>query len=184
MSYLGDYGGLAPKAAGFGNYGFGAFGAFGKGYYAPPPSTPKPIQADYRGGTWSCDNQPRPAEDVAGYYHCCPSGWTKVPFGDTRPCKGNERSLSVCGPLPEGATHAEAVCCENMKEWVPAGEGGGDPCKAAAIASGKAVPGMMETMLAPEIIERADTLVTPTMMIVGGLAAAGVIGLTVFMKMM
>lgn len=152
--FLNGFESLTPKhnpvgfSGGFG--GVKGFGAFGKGFR--PPKVPVHSPAIYRGGQWVCDD-PKPASDKNNYYHCCPSGWTKVPFGDTRPCKGKDEEMEACGPLPEGATPEDVTCCPQLREWVLADPSGGDPCEAAIISAGVAVPGAPETMvLAPDII--------------------------------
>jgi len=169
-----------PGFLGNSNYRNG-LGFFGKGAIAPPPGPP-PGPGKFTGTEWVCPGD-KPASTATEYYHCCPSGWTKVPFGDTNPCKGKDREIMVCGPLPEGANPAEATCCENLKEWVPLLPGDPDPCKAAALASGRAVPGVPGTILADDIVIPNEPLITPTMMLVGGVAAMGLIGLTVFVMM-
>jgi len=156
-------------------------GAFGKGFVAPPPP-PEPSPAAFRSGQWVCDD-PKPPSDANNYFHCCPSGWTKVPFGDTRPCKGKDREIEVCGPLPQGASPEEATCCEQIKEWVPSDPSGGDPCAAAAASTGQAVPGIPETILAPDIVVPQDTGGGGGIFVVLGIGFVLLTGITIFVKM-
>jgi len=186
--FLNGFEGLTPKhnsrfnPSGF-RGGFGGvkgFGAFGKGF-APPPAGIKLNPAKFTGGQWVCDD-PKPASDANNYYHCCPSGWTKVPFGDIRPCKGKDAGLVKCGPLPEGATPEEAVCCPRLKEWVPADPSGGDPCAAAIASAGRAMPGAPETILAPDIIVPREG-VGGGIFVMLGIGFVVLTGVTIFMKM-
>ena len=88
-----------------------------RSYYVAPPPTAPPQPATYVGGEWECPGDP-PPQEADGYYHCCPEGWTKTPFHITKPC-GKDYGKTVCGPLPPGATEADAVCCEKLEEWMP-----------------------------------------------------------------
>ena len=171
-----------PKRTNLGE--FGNLGTFGKGYMLPPPGPPAPGStgpARYIGGKWVCNGNP-PKQTANGYFHCCPGGWTHTPFEVTRPC-GKDYGKTVCGPLPEGASLDDGVCCENMREWMPYIEGGGDPCEAAALASGRAVPGMMKTMLAPELVVDRGPLISPVVMMAGGLAVAALFIVTIIIKL-
>jgi len=124
----------------------------------------------------------KPASGPDFYYHCCPSGWTKTAYGDTMPCKGTDRGLEICGALPPGATKEDAVCCENLKEWYPKLPGGGNPCADAARASGRAVPNMPETMLAPDIIAPSSGGDNTTMLLAFGAVFVLLTGLTLWLK--
>lgn len=188
--FLNGFEGLTPKhSLGFNPVGFKGgfggvrgFGAFGKGFIPPlPPPVAAPTPAKFRGGQWVCDDA-KPPSDANSYYHCCPSGWTKVPFGDTRPCKGKDEELETCGPLPEGAAPEEAVCCPRLKEWVLADPSGGDPCPAAIAAAGRAVPGAPETILAPDIIVPQGG-VGGGIFVMLGIGFVLLTGITIFMKM-
>ena len=66
-----------------------------------------------------------------------------------------------------------------MKQWIA----GRDlaACKQAAIQSGKAVPGVMETMLAQEV-QAPQGVVSPVFLIVGALAAVGLIVMTLMLR--
>jgi hypothetical protein len=159
-----------------------ALGSFGKGVMAPPPTAPGVgVPAKYIGGQWQCEGNP-PPEEKDGYYHCCPGGWTKTPFSVLRPC-GKDFGQTVCGPLPEGVTTDQAVCCENLKEWAPADPSGGDPCQALALASGRAVPGVPETILADELMVDRGPLISPVLLIGGGLAIAALFIVTIVIKL-
>ena len=159
---------------------YSRFGYFGKGIpiMLPPPPPPK-FPATYKSGKWDCSAHPKPPNEPEHYYHCCPSGWTKTAFNDTTPCKGKDGEKYICGPLPKGAKETDVTCCENMKKWVA----GSDPgvCKQAAIQSGKAVPGVMETMLAQEV-QAPEPVVSPVFLIVGGLAAVGLVVMTLLLR--
>jgi hypothetical protein len=177
--FLGEYNGL-----GFGRYeglGNNSLGFFGKGMPggAPPPPPPPKFDATFKEGKWDCSSHPKPASDKDNYYHCCPSGWTKTPFNDTKPCKGKEGEKLICGPLPQGAKDSDVICCELLKQWLP----GNDPavCTQAALQSGRAIPGMEQTMLAEEI-QAPPSIISPALLIGGGLAAAGLIVLTIFLR--
>jgi hypothetical protein len=144
--------------------------------YTPPP-----------GGKPVCEGSPPPSE-ADFYYHCCPSGWTKTSYADTQPCKGIDANLMACGALPAGATIDTAICCPNIKEWIPKTPGDPDPCRTAALSSGKAVPGVVETMLAPDIestsnILPAGTNETMVFMLLGG-GAIVLLVVTVIIKLM
>jgi hypothetical protein len=162
------------------SYEFSYFG--GKAMMAPPPGPPpKPQPAIYKEGKWVCDT-PKPTAGPGKYYHCCPSGWTEADQGDTKPCK-KDKGLMACGPLPTGVDQANSVCCENLKKWIPAGPPGGpDPCLQAARAAGVAVPGVMETMLAPDVIAEPEPVISPGMIILGLVVVVSMIGLTVWLK--
>lgn len=168
----------------------GQLGTFGKGYMAPPPAAPpgapapNSAPAKYIGGKWVCSG-PAPVQTADSYYHCCPGGWTKTGFHITRPCDKDYGQI-VCGPLPEGASIDEGVCCENLKEWMPNIPDGSDPCVAAEdalIAQGKVVPGRAESMLAPALDVDQGPLISPTIMIVGGLAVAALFAVTIVIKL-
>lgn len=173
--FLNGFRGLAPK---YRPASFAGFGAFGKGVVAPPPP-PKP--AVFKNGQWACD-EAKPASDASHYYHCCPAGWTKVTYGDTQPCKGHDDDLSVCGPLPAGATEADAVCCRNQKEWAPTDPSGADPC-APVVPAGQAIPGRPETILAPDIIVPQDQGSSGSIFVVLGIGFVLLTGITLFVKM-
>jgi len=208
--FLGNISTIQSRRSGLGFFGKGKSVSVGIPG-PPPPSFLHPVPAEYRGGRWVCDS-PKPAMGGGGkgkgkgrgrgkgkgkgvvvesagigkgfYAHCCASGWVAVAYGDTQPCKGTNRALEICGPLPEGAVIEEAVCCEGMREWLPHTPGDPDPCRAAALASGRAIPGMTETILAEDISFDPDApLMDSTMMIVAGVSALGLIGLTVFIMM-
>jgi hypothetical protein len=170
------------KQANFGGFNE-TFGTFGKGFIAPPPGPPpvSAVPAKYVGGKWVCEGD-TPPQEKDGYYHCCPGGWTKTKFEVTRPC-GKDYGQTICGPLPEGATVDDGVCCESMNEWMPSTEDGSDPCVQAALASGRAVPGYMDTMLAPELVVDQGPLVSPIMMMAGGLAVAALFIVTIIIKL-
>jgi len=129
------------------------------------------------------DGPPPPTKD--GYYHCCPAGWTHTGFQITRPC-GKDYGQTVCGPIPEGFTVDDGVCCENLKEWAPNTTDGSDPCEAleqALMAQGKVVAGRAESMLAPELVIDQGPLISPTVMMVGGLAVAALFIVTIVIKL-
>lgn len=169
------------RSSNLGNAGY--LGTFGKGFIAPPPGPPPPgtNPAKYIGGKWVCDGNP-PPQEADGYYHCCPAGWTKTPFEVTKPC-GADYGQTVCGPLPEGATINDGVCCEDMREWMPHTADGSDPCMQAALSSGVAVPNIPDTMLAPELIVDRGPLVSPVVMLAGGLAVAALFIVTIVIKL-
>ena len=130
-------------------------------------------------------------EDVAseadGYYHCCPeTGWTKTGYDVTRPC-GENYGMIKCGPLPEGASIADAVCCENLKEWVPRDSSGADPCVQAALLqsqqTGQAVPGVTQTILTDEVLLEREPLVSPILLLGGGLVMALLFVVTIIFKL-
>jgi len=183
--------GYSPeKQATFGEYS-GYLGTFGKGYAMGPPGPPPgagapppgSAPARYVGGKWVCPGN-APAQTKNGYYHCCPGGWTHTGFQITRPC-GKDYGQTVCGPLPEGASISDGVCCENLKEWMPNIPDGGDPCEAAELAlmaQGRVVAGRAESMLAPELIIDQGPLISPTIMIAGGLAVAALFIVTIVIK--
>jgi len=161
----------------------GGLGNFGKGFYMPPPSAPPPVSgkpAKYFDGKWQCEGNP-PPNTATGYYHCCPVGWSLTNFEVTKPC-GKDYGQTVCGPLPKEAKADEAVCCENLREWMPATPGS-DPCRAAALASGKAVPSVTETMLAPDLVVEQGPLISPVVAIGGGLAVAALFIITIIFKL-
>lgn len=131
-------------------------------------------------GKWQCQGAPPPS-DATSYYHCCPSGWTKTIYEDSNPCKGLDRGLVDCGPLPPGVTADQAVCCAALKEWYPASTDGSDPCHQAAMSSGRAVPGVTETMLAPDI-EMIKSGSDSNLFMIFGLGAVLLILVTVLFK--
>ena len=135
----------------------------------------------YRNGKWVCAGSPPPSTDKH-YYHCCPSGYTKTPFEDNNPCKGFDRALEKCGPLPEGATEQSAACCEAAREWVPNPGDGSDPCLIAAQLNNQAIPGMPDTILAPDIAreETGHNLILIGFAIIFTLLT----GITLFVKLM
>ena len=137
--------------------------------------------AEYRNGQWVCPGN-KPQSQASGSYYCCPSGWKLVPYGDTQPCKGNDADLKTCGPLPVGATHQDAVCCSNTKEWVPAMPDGSDPCVIAA-PPGQAVPGRPETILAPDIIVPQSAKSDSNILVYLGIGFAVLTGITLIVKM-
>jgi hypothetical protein len=182
---INGYQGYSPRTQNARQANFsGLSGTFGKGYYFPPPAPPPKkaaAPAKYIGGKWVCEGD-TPPQEADGYYHCCPSGWNKTKFEVTRPC-GKDYGQTICGPLPEGATIDDGVCCESMKEWMPNTEDGSDPCKQAALDSGRAVPGYMDTMLAPELVVDRGPLVSPVIMMAGGLAVAALFIVTIILKL-
>jgi len=183
-----DYGVMPPQKqtafSGFGDFGKSKMHAYG--IPGPPPGAPAAVptgRARYIGGKWVCSGvAPPPTKD--GYYHCCPGGWTHTGFQITRPC-GQDYGQTVCGPIPEGATIDDGVCCENLKEWAPNTSDGSDPCEAleqALMAQGRVVAGRAESMLAPELVIDQGPLISPTVMIAGGLAVAALFIVTIVIK--
>ena len=166
------------------------FGFFGKGFVAPPPGPPPGIPPggappQFIEGKWQCSGTP-PASEADGYYHCCPeTGWTKTGYDVTRPC-GENYGMIKCGPLPEGASIADAVCCENLKEWVPRDSSGADPCVQAALLqsqqTGQAVPGVTQTILTDEVLLEREPLVSPILLLGGGLVMALLFVVTIIFK--
>jgi len=159
--------------------GFGEFGKV-KGAMTPPP-IPPPTTAMFKDGQWSCENSPQPQEDAVGSYFCCPSGWTRVKFGDINPCI-KERGAYICGPLPDGASKDTAVCCEEIKEWVPK-DPSGDSCIKFAQASGRALPGVPEMILAPDIQIDRTPLISSRLMMIGGVLIALLFIITMVFKL-
>lgn len=155
---------------------FSGLGFFGKGVVAPPPGPPP--AAIFRAGQWVCDTAKPVATDPNKYWHCCPSGWVQATHGDTQPCKGPDRDLLDCGPLPEGASTADAVCCPRIRQWVPK-TSTGDPCADAENQTGQAIPGRPETILAPDIEFQPEPLISPKFLMIGGLAAGLVVIATI-----
>ncbi len=92
-----------------------------------------------------------------------------------------------CGPLPEGASIADAVCCENLKEWVPRDSSGADPCVQAALLqsqqTGQAVPGVTQTILTDEVLLEREPLVSPILLLGGGLVMALLFVVTIIFKL-
>ena len=178
--------------SGLGGYsGYSRLGTFGKsqskgqtpGLPGPPPAE-EVISATYVGGKWVCDGD-APTQTADSYYHCCPGGWSKTGFQITRPC-GKDYGQTVCGPIPPGATVDDGVCCENIKEWMPHMPEGGDPCEAAEqalMAQGQVVAGRAESMLAPELVIDQGPLISPTLMMAGGVAVAALFVVTIIIKL-
>lgn len=188
----GLWGRALQKQTNLGEYS-GYLGTFGKsrgkghviGMPGPPPGAPSgSAPARYIGGKWVCSGD-APPQTKDGYFHCCPGGWTHTGFQITRPC-GQDYGQTVCGPIPEGYTVDDGVCCENLKEWVPNIPDGSDPCEAAEqalMAQGKVVVGRPESMLAPELVIDRGPLISPTIMIAGGLAVAALFIVTIVIKL-
>ncbi len=191
--FLNGFKGITPRHKGHRGLGESpiGLGSFGKGVMAPPPGPPgippggQPPQ--FIEGKWQCSGS-QPPSQADGYFFCCPEmGWTKVAFDDSRPC-GDNYGQTKCGPLPEGATTADAVCCESITEWAPRDIGGGDPCLQAALlkseTTGQAIPGVTETILVDDFIADREPLVSPTVMIAGILAVVILFGVTITIKLM
>jgi hypothetical protein len=193
--YLNGFEGITARNAStnrtLGHYSSGlTLGSFGKGSMAPPPEppgiAPGAAPPQFVGGKWQCSGtQPTSAAD--GFYQCCPiTGWTKVGFEDRVPC-GKNNGMLTCGPLPEGAAVEDAICCENITEWAPRGEPGSDPCEQAGMAhsqaTGRAVPGMTSTMLTEDIVIDQGPLLSPVLLVGGGLVVAIIFGVTIFLKL-
>jgi len=127
------------------------------------------IGAFFKEGQWQCiGTQPEPEQD--GYYKCCPSGWVKLAFNSAEDCP--DIDLFKCGPPPAGMDRGQLVCCKKQKTWVPASSTG-DPCEVA-------YPTRPELILAPDIdiSQRDEPILSPSVMIAGGLVAASLIMLT------
>jgi hypothetical protein len=159
---------------------FRGLGGFGKGAMVPPPSaTPSTAAgpATYQGGKWVCQGvEPQPEAD--GYWTCCPSGWKKTPFSDNVPCKGEE-GLVTCGPLPEGMDPAQTKCCVDQRQWTAISDPSADPC---SLIKGRQGPITSEDILAPELEIEREPVITPKMMIAGGIVAVTLIGLALLAR--
>lgn len=135
----------------------------------PPPAVIPTGPAVYENGTWVCEG-PEPPAEVDGYWSCCPSGWKKFRFGDTRPCP-DEQDLIKCGPRPDGMDASSTKCCVDGR-WAIVGQPGVDPC---------ALPGQViltpDEILAPELELEREPVITPMMMLAGGAVAITLIGL-------
>jgi len=150
---------------------FQGLGSFGKGAMVPPPSAVPVGPAVFNNGKWTCEGAEPPAE-ADGYWVCCPSGWKKAPFGDSNPCKG-EDDLVACGPVPDGMEIPQVKCCAEQKRWALVSGPGVDPCA----LPGQRGPLTSEDILAPELEFEREPVVTPKMMIAGGIVAVTLIGL-------
>ena len=63
---------------------------------------------------------------------------------------------------------------------------GGDPCEAAEkalMAQGQVVAGRAESMLAPELVIDQGPLISPTLMMAGGVAVAALFVVTIIIKL-
>lgn len=157
---------------------FRGLGAFGKGVMLPPPGPPTG-PAIFSNGKWNCEGA-EPPQEVDGYWACCPSGWKKVPFTQTKPCIGNDLDLMTCGPIPDGMDETQVKCCLDQRRWAILGSDGKDPC---------ALPGQSgpiltsEDILAPELeFDRDEPLITPVMMVAGGAVFVTLIGLALLAR--
>lgn len=89
--------------------------------------------------------------------------------------------VSPCGPLPAGVSPQEAICCENLQEWMPRVPGDPDPCYPVAP---QPMPGMMPgTYLDEDIVISNEPVVSPIAIIIGILAVAGLTIFVVVRKM-
>lgn len=150
---------------------FRGLAGFGKGAMVPPPSAVPVGPAVFSDGKWVCEG-PKPQAEVDGYWACCPSGWKKAPFGDPNPCKGEEQ-LSSCGPLPEGMDASQVKCCIDKKEWAAISDPSIDPCG----LPGQQGPLTAEDILAPELEIEREPIITPKLMMIGGVVAITLLGL-------
>lgn len=158
---------------------FQGLGAFGKGMMVPPPSPVPTGPAVFQDGRWVCEGA-EPPQEVDGYWACCPSGWKKNPFTQTKPCLGKDLDLQKCGPLPDGMDETQVKCCLEQKRWALISVPGVDPC---------ALPGQQgpiltaEDILAPELeFDRDAPLISPGMMIAGGAVFITLIGLAMLAR--
>jgi len=154
-----------------------SLGGFGKGMMAPPPSATSTGPAIYKDSKWVCDG-PEPKAESDGYWTCCPAGWKKAPFGDKNPCKGDE-GLMTCGPLPEGMDPAQSKCCDDQREWRQITDPNVDPC---SLIKGHQGVVTSEDILAPELEVAREPIVTPKMMIAGGIVAVSLIALALLAR--
>lgn len=131
----------------------------------PGENPPQPPQ--YANNRWVCDAQTKPKLDPNGtnQYYCCPSGWKLSIVNDPEPCI-NELDLYDCGPLPAGNANKTMTCCHTVREWMPNTTDGSDPCGEFDLKPSQ--------ILAPDVVIPPDSqqLISPTLLIVGGLAMA------------
>jgi len=148
-------------------------GGFGKGAMVPPPSAVPVGPAIFEEGEWVCQG-PEPQAEVDGYWSCCPSGWKKAPFGEMRPCKG-EDNLLTCGSIPDGLDISQVKCCVDRREWISVN----DTC---GLLPGKEGPIRAEDILASDLEFEREPVVTPKMLIAGGFVAVTLIGLAILAR--
>ena len=110
--------------------------------------------AAFLGGKWVCSGA-KPPSDATGFYACCPSGWTRVSYGDVSYCKGRDKDLQLCGPLPKGAVYGQVGCDPQFRRWVP-------------ISQIRALS--PQDILAPALDVRRESLITPQILIAGGIS--------------
>lgn len=143
------------------------FGYFGRGYYIPPPSAPAPQAPTYQKGKWVCDSSAKPVATGNQQAYCCPSSWVISNYNDPAPCR-NEQDFYDCGPLPPNSTRANAVCCNRAQQWFAKDSTGADPCAAFNLKP--------SDILAPDVtptsVAQQETIFTPGMMMIVGLAMA------------
>lgn len=149
---------------------FRGLGGFGKGAMVPPPSAVPIGPAVFENGKWICEG-PKPQAEPDGMWTCCPSGWKKAPFGEQNPCKGEE-DLLICGTLPEGMEASQVKCCADQKRWAVV-SGGADPCG----LPGQQGPLTSDDILAPELEIEREPILSPKLMLVGGVVVVTLLGL-------
>ena len=143
---------------------FRGLSGFGKGAMVPPPSAVPVGPAVFEKGQWVCEG-PKPQAEADGFWTCCPSGWKKAPFGEQNPCKGEEDQM-ICGPIPEGMDVTQVKCCSNQKQWAPTCD---LPEQQGPLTS--------EDILAPELEIEREPIITPKLMVIGGVVAITLLGL-------